>query len=61
MNEKIMKDAGFGKEVDKFLQGKCVFCGKPIYLDDFRNEISKREYGISGMCQQCQDKMFGKD
>jgi len=25
----------------------------------FKNEISKREYRISGFCQQCQDNMFG--
>ena len=36
-------------------------CGKPIKLSDFRNEISQREYRISGLCQQCQDEIFGKD
>jgi hypothetical protein len=61
MNKDMMKAAGFGKQVERFEQGKCVFCKKPIFLNDFRNEISKREYGISGMCQECQDKIFGKD
>ena len=27
----------------------------------FRNEISAREYYISGMCQSCQDLVFGSD
>lgn len=27
----------------------------------FRNKISAREYYISGMCQTCQDKIFGAD
>ena len=27
--------------------------------NEFRDEISKREYTISGMCQKCQDKVFG--
>jgi hypothetical protein len=27
----------------------------------FRNEISAREYYISGMCQDCQDSVFGED
>lgn len=37
----------------------CALCIKPAV--DFRNEISKKEYTISGMCQDCQDKVFGKD
>ena len=40
----------------------CVFCKKPIDADkDFRNEISRKEFGISGICQVCQDEVFGKD
>ena len=27
----------------------------------FRNELSAREYAISGMCQACQDSVFGVD
>jgi hypothetical protein len=34
-------------------------CGGPAV--SFRNEISKREYGISGLCQKCQDAIFGAD
>lgn len=37
----------------------CNLCGKPA--TDFRDELSEREYRISGMCQQCQDKVFGED
>ena len=32
-------------------------CGKPV--GEFRDECSKREYTISGFCQECQDKVFG--
>ena len=39
----------------------CVFCHKSIEMKDFRNEISTREYRISGICQKCQDDVFGKD
>lgn len=38
---------------------KCVFCGSPA--EEFRNEISRREYTISGLCQICQDFTFGVD
>ena len=38
----------------------CVTCPKPILDMDFRDEISIKEYGISGMCQSCQDSVFGE-
>jgi len=38
---------------------KCVTCGQTA--TEFRNEISRREYTISGMCQKCQDSVFGVD
>lgn len=41
-------------------RGICTWCKKPI-ITPFRNEISKREYNISGFCQDCQDSTFGKD
>lgn len=34
-----------------------IGCGKPV--GEFRDEISRREYRISGLCQTCQDKFFG--
>ena len=34
----------------------CVFCKKPI--TGFRDELSEREYRVSGMCQECQDRVF---
>ena len=37
--------------------GECVTCGAPI--GEFRDELSRKEYGISGMCQDCQDSVFG--
>ncbi len=36
---------------------KCIMCDNPNL--DFRDGTSKREYSISGMCQTCQDKIFG--
>ncbi len=58
MNKNIMKKAGFEKEVRKVEEGLCPFCNKPIHAGEFRDEISVREYGISGLCQKCQDGMF---
>jgi hypothetical protein len=36
---------------------QCVTCLGDA--KEFTNELSKREYTISGMCQTCQDKVFG--
>lgn len=37
--------------------GVCPFCGNGV--GSFRDEISLREYQISGLCQSCQDEVFG--
>ena len=40
--------------------GQCVKCGYPHNLrSDFRDALSHKEYGISGLCQGCQDDIFG--
>jgi hypothetical protein len=36
----------------------CVSCGKPA--TDFRDELSRREYNISMLCQACQDEAFAE-
>ena len=38
-------------------QGKCPSCSKPV--GKFRDELSEKEFHISGMCQGCQDNIFG--
>jgi len=48
-----------------------IGCGKALQDSDFakstggdgvfRDELSKREYTISGFCQDCQDKIFAPD
>lgn len=37
-------------------QGKCPLCTKPV--GEFRDDLSRKEYSISGMCQDCQDEFF---
>ena len=43
----------------KINAGKCPTCGEPA--NSFRDEISHKEFMISGMCQECQDSIFGGD
>lgn len=45
------------KRVDSIKADVCSWCGKPA--TDFTDDLSRREYSISGFCQACQDKTFG--
>ena len=38
--------------------GTCVCHGKPVTEGDFKNEVSKKEYLLSRMCQKTQDEFF---
>ena len=38
----------------------CVCCHNEIKDEDFRDDISRKEYDISGLCQKCQDDTFGE-
>ena len=47
------------EEVKKGEGSTCPWCGKHINgPQDFKNELSVKEYFISGMCQADQDKFF---
>lgn len=59
MNREIMKAAGFAKELESIDAGLCPTCGNSV--GNFRDMLSRKEFGISGMCQACQDSIFGKD
>ena len=49
-------------QVTAFKRRVCVpspiGCGQLV--TQFRDEVSEREYEISGLCQSCQDKIFGE-
>lgn len=47
----------FGRSHSECLaNNECVSCGAKAV--DFRDELSVKEYQISGMCQKCQDQIF---
>lgn len=46
-------DAMLKKEEDSDL---CHACGEKV--GKFRNSLSRREYSLSGLCQECQDEFF---
>ncbi len=46
------------KRVGSIKTNICSWCGKPAAK--FTDELSRREYRISGFCQECQNKTFGE-
>jgi len=42
-------------------EGICVTCDEAhgLVATSFRDDISRKEYSISAMCQSCQDDVFG--
>lgn len=60
MNKEIMK-ALFPEQMEKVEKGQCPFCSNFVVKEDFKNEISLKEFELSGMCQKCQDEFFDQD
>lgn len=52
---KIM-DMLFPVEQERRAQGLCPICGREV--GDFKDDLSRKEFAISGLCQQCQDEIF---
>jgi len=48
----------FSASTERINKDLCGECGKPIKPEGFRDNESRREYNISGMCQACQDTVF---
>lgn len=46
------------KRVDSVKADICAWCGEPA--TKFKDDLSRKEYTISGFCQECQDKTFGE-
>lgn len=48
----------FPLAIDEIEKGNCPMCKKKV--GGFRDKSSEKEFKISGMCQACQDKVFGE-
>lgn len=59
--DNLIKEVLGINRVESIQSDKCVFGEPPHDATTFRNEISRREYRISGICQSCQDAIFGVD
>ena len=59
MLDKFTKNAFGMAKSDAEEKRVCVICHKEIRMEDFKDALSLKEYGISGLCQKCQDEIFG--
>ena len=59
----LLKEIIFnGKDrVEVIASGDCLTCdeARDLKATSFRDDVSRKEYAISGMCQSCQDDVFG--
>ncbi len=57
--DKLAKRAGFAMtRQEALISHCCARCSKPVGRRySFRDDISWREYGISALCQRCQDDL----
>lgn len=46
------------REMFGVVQGTCPCCNKEVNTNELKDDISRKEYNISGLCQGCQDEMF---
>ena len=53
----LLNDMMGTKRVDSITNNTCTSCKKEA--TKFRDELSKKEFSISGFCQKCQDSVFG--
>lgn len=52
-DRRAVAEAFFGKTEE----GCCVSCKNKV--SEFKDELSLKEFAISGLCQTCQDAVFG--
>jgi hypothetical protein len=49
--------SAFGRTAPEAIEKRiCTVCGQAV--TGFKNEVSVREYQITGYCQKCQDDVF---
>ena len=57
--KQILRMVGLHEQVNRVEMSRCPTCNRRIDPEvDFRDALSKKEFSISGMCQECQDAVF---
>ena len=56
--EHVLRDLNGGVDRRTMIDADlCAICAQPA--TEFTDELSRKEYTISGLCQACQDGVFG--
>ncbi len=61
MNNREIVRKVFPEMVERVDKGLCPLCSKKVADIKFKDELSIKEYEISGMCQICQDSFFKEE
>lgn len=57
--KKLLTALGFGEQIKNIEAGNCSWCGSDkMKPEDFKDNLSRKESLISGMCQKCIDDTF---
>ena len=56
--KQLLRMAGLGAKVALVEEGLCPTCGKLIVQESFTDDLSRKEFSLSGMCQECQNEVF---
>jgi hypothetical protein len=55
----LLKAFGFRREVALVKACRCPLCSDIVDKTEFRNKAFVKEFESSGLCQGCQDSVFG--
>ena len=58
INKELMRVLGFAAEVALVEKGICPMCKQPVEAAKLKDEATKAEYRISGLCPDCQNDVF---
>lgn len=58
LSKGILEYKLMNKQIRSLDLGECVCCSVTIFLSDFRDRLSFKEFTNSQMCQDCQDEAF---
>jgi hypothetical protein len=57
--KRSLKELKIGQKIAMFKDYRCSLCSLRVDIEEFRNQVFFREFRISGLCQGCQDLVFG--
>jgi len=47
------------RKITMIKDNRCPLCTERVDKSEFRNKVFMREFKSSGLCQECQDTVFG--